>query len=42
MGKIKVYTDEDIDIAVSKALKLRGFEASTTLERKRCKSSDEE
>ncbi len=42
MGKIKVYADEDLDIAVSKALKLRGFEASTTLEKKRYKSPDEE
>ncbi len=42
MGKIKVYTDEDVDIAVSKALRLRGLEATTTLEHKRCESSDEE
>lgn len=42
MGKIKVYTDEDLNIAVSKALKLRGVEASTTIEHQRCRSSDEE
>lgn len=42
MDEIKVFTDEDIDIAVSRALKLRGFEATTTLEHKRCRSTDEE
>ncbi len=42
MGRIKVYIDEDVDIAVSKALRLRGLEASTTLEQERCKSSDNE
>ncbi len=42
MGRIKVYTDEDIDIAISKASRLRGLEASTTLEHKRCRSSDVE
>ena len=42
MSKIEIYTDEDIDIAISKALILRGLEASTTLEHKRCRSSDEE
>ena len=41
MSEIKVYTDEDIDIAVSRALKLRGISASTTLDHKRCASSDE-
>lgn len=41
MGEIKVYTDEDIDIDFSKALKLRGFEASTALDHERCKSKDE-
>jgi predicted nuclease of predicted toxin-antitoxin system len=42
MGRIKVYTDEDVDMAVGKALKLRGFEASTTLEEGKSASSDEE
>lgn len=42
MQKIKVYTDEDLDIAVSKALNLRGFEASTTIEHVKSGSSDEE
>ncbi len=42
MGKIKVYTDEDLDIAVSKALILRGFEASTTIEHGKSGSSDED
>lgn len=41
MSEIKVFTDEDIDMAVSRALKLRGFEASTTLEHERCRSKDE-
>lgn len=42
MGEISVYTDEDMDIAVSKALRLRGFEASATLDHNRCESTDEE
>ncbi|WP_442891831.1 DUF5615 family PIN-like protein [Dissulfurispira sp.] len=42
MRKIKAYTDEDLDIAVSKVLKLRGFEASTTIEHGKSGSSDEE
>ena len=41
MSEIKVYTDEDTDIAVSRALKLRGISASTTLDQNRCASSDE-
>jgi hypothetical protein len=42
MGKNKVYTDEDVDIAVSTALKLRGFEASTTLDHRKSGNPDEE
>ena len=42
MAKIRVYTDEDLDISISKALRLRGFKVWTTIEQKRCKSSDEE
>ncbi len=42
MGKIKIYTDEDIDIAVSKALKLRGIDIFSTLECKRSSTTDDE
>lgn len=38
---IKVYTDEDVDIAVAKALRLRGFEATTTLEHGKLANPDE-
>lgn len=42
MRKIRAYTDEDVDIAVSTALKLRGFEASTTLDHRKSGNPDEE
>jgi predicted nuclease of predicted toxin-antitoxin system len=42
MGKIKIYTDEDLAIAVSRALRLRGFEAFTTKEQEKSQNSDEE
>lgn len=42
MGKVKIYTDEDLAIAISRALRLRGFEAYTTIEHGKSSSSDEE
>lgn len=42
MNRIKIYTDEDVDIAISRALKLRGFEIYTTLNAGKKESSDEE
>jgi len=42
MERIKIYSDEDVTILVSKALSLRGFETYTTLEQGRCEGSDEE
>lgn len=42
MGRIKIYADEDMDIAVSRALKLRGIDAASTIEHKRCGRLDEE
>ncbi|MEW6417423.1 MAG: DUF5615 family PIN-like protein [Nitrospirota bacterium] len=42
MGKIKIYTDEDVALAISKALRLRGFESYTTTDQSRSKNSDEE
>src|SRR4030065_2866623 len=42
MGKIKIYTDEDVAISVCKVLRLRGFEAYSTIEKDRCESTDEE
>lgn len=42
MGKIKIYTDEDVAIALSKALRLRGFESYTTTDQGRSKNSDED
>ena len=42
MEKIKIYTDEDVTISVCKVLKLRGFEAYSTIEKNRCESTDEE
>ena len=41
MREIKVYTDEDIDIAVSRGLRLRGISAATTLDHNQCANSDE-
>ncbi len=29
MDKVKIYTDEDLAIAISRALRLRGFKAYT-------------
>lgn len=40
MASLKVYTDEDIDVAVSKALRLRGVKASSTLESKNLGCTD--
>ena len=40
MNKIKIYTDEDVAIVVSRALKLRGIDAFTTVEQRKCESSD--
>lgn len=34
MEKIKIYTDEDVSIAVCKALRLRGFEVYATVEKR--------
>lgn len=42
MEKIKIYTDEDVAISVCKVLRLRGFEAYSTIEKDRCESMDEE
>ncbi|MDA8339528.1 MAG: DUF5615 family PIN-like protein [Nitrospiraceae bacterium] len=40
MEKIGVYSDEDVDTAVCRALKLRGFKTSTTIEHGKSGSSD--
>ena len=40
MPRIKIYADEDIDVAVSKALRLRGIKASSTLESKNLGCTD--
>ncbi len=42
MNKIKLYSHEDLAIAVSRALKLRGFEAYTTIEQGNSNNTDEE
>ena len=42
MDKIKVYSDEDLSIAVSRALQLRGFKAYTTVEQGNSNNADEE
>lgn len=42
MDKIKVYTDEDMALTVSKALRLRGFIACTTFEEGKSSNMDEE
>lgn len=42
MDKVKIYTDEDLAIAISRALRLRGFKAYTTIDQGRANSSDEE
>ncbi|MCD5417244.1 DUF5615 family PIN-like protein [Candidatus Bipolaricaulota bacterium] len=31
MSQIRIYTDEDVDVVVAEVLKLRGFQASTTV-----------
>jgi predicted nuclease of predicted toxin-antitoxin system len=40
--QIKIYTDEDIASAIAKALRRRGFEASTTPEHGNFELTDEE
>jgi len=40
MNKIKIYSDEDLSIAVSRALQLRGFEAYTTIEQGNSNNTD--
>ena len=40
MASIKIYTDEDVDITVSKSLRLKGIKTATTLERKHLGCTD--
>ena len=42
MSDIKIYVDEDVHGLIAKALRLRGWEALTTLEAKRSAATDEE
>ncbi|OFW52526.1 MAG: hypothetical protein A2163_08250 [Actinobacteria bacterium RBG_13_35_12] len=42
MHRIAIYTDEDVDISVCRALRLRGFEVYSTREEGKNESSDEE
>lgn len=42
MTRIKIYTDEDVDIAISRALRLRGFDMYTTQNAGKKEASDEE
>lgn len=40
MDPLKIYTDEDVDVSVSKALRLRRIEAITTLKCKNLGATD--
>ncbi|NBC03437.1 MAG: hypothetical protein GVY20_06995 [Bacteroidetes bacterium] len=40
MASIKIYTDEDVDVAVTKSLRLRGINTVSTLERKNLGCTD--
>ena len=40
MSQIRIYTDEDVGIVVAKALKLRGFHASTTVDHNKLGNPD--
>lgn len=42
VSNIKIYTDEDVDIAVCKALRLRNVDAFTTLESGNSGNTDDE
>ena len=42
MANIKIYTDEDVDVSVCKALRLRNIDAFTTYESGNSGSTDEE
>jgi predicted nuclease of predicted toxin-antitoxin system len=42
MVRIKIYLDEDVSMAVSRALRIRGIEAYTTGEKGKTENSDEE
>lgn len=40
MARLKIYTDEDVDVAVTKSLRLRGIHIFSTLERKNLGCTD--
>lgn len=42
MAKLKIYTDENVDVRVAQGLKRRGVHASSSLEKKMTGASDRE